>query len=94
MLAEDEATGESLVVEDSFTEKDDNGEPVTVYTIGVYDEILRDAGGLSDVTVTEQEEEPEEEEIVFEWEKTPEEEETAEPEEPQESEDPDQTPEE
>ena len=94
VLAEDEATGESLVVEDSFTEKDENGEPVTVYTIGVYDEILRDAGGLSDVTVTEQEEEPEEEEIVFEWEKTPKEEETVEPEEPQESEDPDQTPEE
>ena len=48
------------------------GETVQVSTIGVYDEVLRDAGGLSDVNVTE-EEEPEEEEIVFEWEKTKEE---------------------
>ena len=43
-----------------------------VATVDVYDEVLRDAGGLSDVTVTD-EEEPEEEEIVFEWEKTKEE---------------------
>ncbi len=71
VLAEDEVTGESLVAEDSFTEKDENGDPVTVYTIGVYDEVLRDAGGLSDVTVTDEETAPEEEEIVFEWEKTP-----------------------
>ena len=90
VLAEDESTGESLVAEDSFTEKDAEGEVQTVYTIGVYDEILRDAGGLSDVTVTDEEAEPEEEEIVFEWEKTPQQEEPAppveaEPEEPEES---------
>ena len=44
-----------------------------VSSIGVYDEVLRDAGGLSDVTITDEVEEPEEEEIVFEWEKNKEE---------------------
>ena len=73
VLAEDETTGETLVEPDSFYEKDEAGESVLVDSIGVYDEVLRDAVGLSDVTVTEEVEEPEEEEIVFEWEKTKEE---------------------
>ena len=79
VLAEDETTGQSLVAEDSFTVQDEEGNAETVYTIGVYDEILRDAGGLSDVTISDEEEETEaeEEEIVFEWEKTPEEQEEA-----------------
>lgn len=68
VLAEDEAAGETLITADSFYEKDENGESVLVGTVGVYDEVLRDAQGLSDVNVTD-EEEPEEEEIVFEWEK-------------------------
>ena len=72
VLAEDEESGETLITPDSFYEKDENGESVLVATVDVYDEVLRDAGGLSDVTVTD-EEEPEEEEIVFEWEKTKEE---------------------
>ncbi|MBR0051879.1 MAG: hypothetical protein IJP57_08015, partial [Firmicutes bacterium] len=81
VLAEDEESGETLITPDSFYEKDENGESVLVATVDVYDEVLRDAGGLSDVTVTD-EEEPEEEEIVFEWEKTKEEpEQTVEPEE-------------
>lgn len=73
VLAEDENTGETLVEPDSFYEKDETGESVLVGSIGVYDEVLRDAGGLSDVTVTDEIEEPEEEEIVFEWEKNKEE---------------------
>ncbi len=68
VLAEDEETGETLIQEDGFYELNEEGESVLVGSVGVYDEVLRDAGGLSDVTVTE-EEEPEEEEIVFEWEK-------------------------
>lgn len=70
VLAEDEESGETLVEADSFYEKDESGESVLVSTIGVYDEVLRDAGGLSDVTVSEDGEPEEEEEIVFEWEKT------------------------
>ena len=71
VLAEDETAGETLVTADSFYETDESGESVRITTIGVYDEVLRDAGGLSDVTVSEDPEE--EEEIVFEWEKVPQE---------------------
>ena len=87
VLAEDEVTGETLITEDSFYEPDENGEPVLVATVDVYDEVLRDAQGLSDVTISEGEE-PEEEEIVFEWEKQKEEPqpEAEKPEEPQETE--------
>ena len=86
VLAEDEENGETLVAADTFYEKDGSGEIVQVSTIGVYDEVLRDAGGLSDVNVTE-DEEPEEEEIVFEWEKVKEkpEPEPETPEEPEET---------
>ena len=74
----------TLVAADTFYEKDEEGETVQVSTIGVYDEVLRDAGGLSDVNVTE-DDEPEEEEIVFEWEKVTEEPQP-EPEKPEEGE--------
>ncbi|MBO4880458.1 MAG: hypothetical protein J5555_02095 [Firmicutes bacterium] len=84
VLAEDEESGETLVAADTFYEKDEEGETVQVSTIGVYDEVLRDAGGLSDVNVTE-DDEPEEEEIVFEWEKVKEESQP-EPEKPEEGE--------
>ena len=68
VLAEDPESCKTLVVSDSFSEAAEDGTVVQIATIGVYDEVLRDAGVLSDVDVTE--EEPEEEEIVFEWEKT------------------------
>ena len=84
VLAEDEESGETLVAADTFYEKNEEGETVQVSTIGVYDEVLRDAGGLSDVNVTD-DEEPEEEEIVFEWEKVKEEPQP-EPEKPEEGE--------
>ncbi|MBR5641938.1 MAG: hypothetical protein IKW92_07385 [Firmicutes bacterium] len=89
VLAEDEESGETLVTSDTFYEKDENGESVQVSTIGVYDEVLRDAGGLSDVTIST-DEEPEEEEIVFEWEKVKEEPEPepVTPEEPEEMQEP------
>ncbi|MCR4805050.1 MAG: hypothetical protein K5981_05290 [Clostridia bacterium] len=69
VLAEDTEKDLSLVAEDTFFERNGDGETVTVYTLSVYDEILRDGSELSDVRITDEVPEEEEEEIVFEWEK-------------------------
>lgn len=72
VLAEDRESEQTLVAADRFYEKDENGDSVRVDTIGIYDEVLRDAGALSDVIVSD-DAPREEEEIVFEWEKRSEE---------------------
>lgn len=69
-IAEDPDNKKVLAVEGSFSEKNEEGEVKKISTVSIYDEILKDASGLSDVVITDVvPEEPEEEEIVFEWEK-------------------------
>lgn len=76
IVAEDREAATTLIVPSSFSEKDEEGNVNKISTVSIYDEILKDASGLSDVVISEEiPEEEEEEEIVFEWEKKAQEEE-------------------